>query len=140
MLFLPATQEKMLIEEHGEINPEKAFPCHFRREEANWRVWRDQYRKSMLFLPATQEKMLIEEHGEINPEKACFPAIFAGKKLIEEYGEINPEKACFSAIFAGKKLIEEYSRYQLNNCGAPTQRLHGGPAFRTKPLRWQDAT
>jgi hypothetical protein len=32
LLFLPATQEKKLIEEHGEINPEK----------------------SLLFLPATQ--------------------------------------------------------------------------------------
>jgi hypothetical protein len=37
LLYLPATQEKKLIEEHGE-----------------------------LYLHATQEKKLIEEHGEIN--------------------------------------------------------------------------
>jgi hypothetical protein len=43
LLYLPATQEKKLIEEHGEINTEKAcFPAR------------------------NAGKKLIEEYGEIN--------------------------------------------------------------------------
>jgi hypothetical protein len=35
LAFLPATQEKKLIEEHGEINPEKSLlSCPQRRKEA----------------------------------------------------------------------------------------------------------
>jgi hypothetical protein len=57
LLFLPATQEKKLVEEYGEINPEK----------------------KLLFSAITQERKLNEEYGKINPEKS-FSFLPLGRK------------------------------------------------------------